>query len=129
MFLFFKSCHAGWTGPNCTQCVPLVGCNATRGGCIRAMECICHEGWKGPLCGEPICSERCALPYGRCSVCIDFIVDISKQLKLQLVYSISQYMYCIHFYHMIRKTLPGDVSAKKGGLEMIVTFASHILAV
>ena len=80
-FSYFKSCHAGWRGPNCTQCVPLVGCNATRGGCIRAMECICHEGWKGPLCGEPICSERCVLPYGRCSVCINFIVDISKRLN------------------------------------------------
>ena len=30
---------------------------------------------------------------------------------------------------MIRKTLLEDVSAKKGGLEMIVTFVSHILAV
>ena len=114
-----------------THWLPLVGCNATRGRCIRAMECICHEGWKGPLCGEPICSERCVLPYGRCSVRISFIVDILKRycLKPQLIYAIFQYMHSVQFYHMIRKTLLADVSAKKAGLERIVIFVSHILAV
>ena len=92
------------------------------------MECICHEGWKGPLCGEPICSERCVLPYGRCSVCIDFIVDIFILIQ-ELIYDIVQNLYSIQFYRTIRKTLLADVSAKKGGLEMIVTFVNHIPAV
>ena len=64
--IFLWSCHAGWSGENCTTCQPLGGCE--HGSCNRAMECICDEGWKGALCHEPICNEHCVRPYGTCRV-------------------------------------------------------------
>ena len=77
------------------------------------MECICHEGWKGPLCGEPICSERCVLPYGRCSVCIDFIVDIFERLTTAHLSYISIYVLnTMSFYD--QKDTPGRCICEKG---------------
>ena len=78
------------------------------------MECICHEGWKGPLCGEPICSERCVLPYGRCSVCIDFIVDIFERLifTAHLSYISIYVLNTISLYD--QKDTPGRCICEKG---------------
>lgn len=45
-------CRVGWTGPNCTECVPYPGC--VHGTCKRPWECRCQPGWTGDLCEEKL---------------------------------------------------------------------------
>lgn len=45
-------CKVGWTGPNCTECVPYPGC--AHGTCRRPWECRCQTGWAGDLCEEKL---------------------------------------------------------------------------
>lgn len=51
-------CRVGWTGPNCTECVPYPGC--VHGSCKRPWECRCEAGWAGDLCNEKLtyCDEH-----------------------------------------------------------------------
>jgi len=51
-------CRVGWTGPNCTECVPYPGC--VHGSCKRPWECRCEPGWAGDLCNEKLtyCDEH-----------------------------------------------------------------------
>ncbi|KZC06059.1 Delta-like protein C [Dufourea novaeangliae] len=51
-------CRVGWTGPNCTECVPYPGC--VHGSCKRPWECRCEPGWAGDLCNEKLtyCEEH-----------------------------------------------------------------------
>lgn len=40
----------GYTGPDCTECVPYPGCS--QGTCRKPWECRCKPGWTGDLCDE-----------------------------------------------------------------------------
>ena len=54
-------CRVGWTGPNCTECVPYPGC--VHGSCKRPWECRCEPGWAADLCNEKLtyCDEHPAI--------------------------------------------------------------------
>ena len=83
-------------------------------------------------CVESLSAASAVFCHTEGVVYVSISLTISEReyfLKPNLIYTIFQYMYSVQCYHMIRKTLPADVSAKKGGLEMIVTFVSHILDV
>ena len=43
-------CREGWTGYNCTQCIPYWSC--VHGHCNKPWECICDAGYFGKECNE-----------------------------------------------------------------------------
>ncbi|KAF7487799.1 Neurogenic locus protein delta [Sarcoptes scabiei] len=45
-------CRMGWTGQDCSKCVPYPNCK--NGYCNIGMECICKEGWGGLLCDKDL---------------------------------------------------------------------------
>ena len=56
--MILKSCHPGYTNPNCDECIVRAGC--VHGTCEHPHDCLCgpgtaNENWSGVLCDEPIC--------------------------------------------------------------------------
>ena len=52
--MYFQSCFDGWTGTNCTQCLPMAGC--LHGDCgEHPNTCECEANFEGHLCDQPIC--------------------------------------------------------------------------
>ena len=43
-------CRDGWTGPNCTECVPYWNCQ--HGSCNKPWECNCDKGYFGLECND-----------------------------------------------------------------------------
>ena len=43
-------CRDGWTGPNCTECVPYWNCQ--HGSCKKPWECNCDPGYFGLECND-----------------------------------------------------------------------------
>ena len=43
-------CKDGWTGPNCTECVPYWNCQ--HGTCQKPWECNCDAGYFGLECND-----------------------------------------------------------------------------
>ena len=39
------TCHPGWTGEDCSECVPLPDCQ--NGFCEKPLECRCEPGYEG----------------------------------------------------------------------------------
>ena len=58
------SCHPGWTGVNCDQCVTLPGCSYY-GYCTKPMECLCKYGYEGHFCNTPTCRDGCNATTGK----------------------------------------------------------------
>jgi len=66
-------CNPGWSGQNCTACLPLQGCNEIGGGCVDPTtniqvpnSCICKSDYTGPLCNRPKCNPPCVVGQGTC---------------------------------------------------------------
>ena len=59
------SCHPGWTGELCDECIKLPGCSR-HGHCTKPLECTCDDGYQGNFCSKPICREGCHPQYGFC---------------------------------------------------------------
>lgn len=67
-------CNPGWTGTNCTDCVPLKGCSPIGGYCKDPNNptkqtphgCICKTDYTGPLCDQPKCVPTCTKGQGAC---------------------------------------------------------------
>ena len=66
MIIFVFRCHPGWTGENCTECIPLPGCHWRNGYCSKPMECKCHYGYHGNFCKHANCTKGCHDQYGYC---------------------------------------------------------------
>jgi len=61
-------CFDGWEGENCTECIPMAGCE--KGHCTdHPHTCSCEPDWEGALCNEPICNPPCV--NGKCIVGAD----------------------------------------------------------
>lgn len=45
-------CKVGWTGANCTECVPYPGC--AHGSCSEPWTCNCDPGYGGMTCEEKL---------------------------------------------------------------------------
>ena len=50
------TCHPGWTGEDCSECVPLPDCQ--NGFCEKPLECRCRPGYEGQ---GPMINERTPL--------------------------------------------------------------------
>jgi len=67
-------CNPGWTGANCTTCLPLKGCSTIGGSCVDPNNpsrqvpngCLCKTGYTGALCSQPMCTPACASGHGKC---------------------------------------------------------------
>ncbi len=60
-----SSCHPGWRGENCTECVPLPDC--LNGFCDKPLECKCQDGYLGQFCHKPKCRDGCDKDNGFCT--------------------------------------------------------------
>ena len=49
------TCHPGWTGEDCSECVPLPDCQ--NGFCEKPLECRCRPGYEGQ--GQATSERRC----------------------------------------------------------------------
>ena len=50
----FYRCFDGWSGGNCSTCMPSAGC--LHGTCgDTPLTCQCEDGWEGALCDMPVC--------------------------------------------------------------------------
>ncbi|KOX79871.1 Neurogenic locus protein delta [Melipona quadrifasciata] len=47
-----STCHNGWKGAYCDQCVRYPGC--LHGSCQKPWECLCDEGWGGLFCNQDL---------------------------------------------------------------------------
>ena len=45
-------CRVGWSGSNCSECVPYPGCKM--GNCTQPWTCDCQPGWGGIDCTEKL---------------------------------------------------------------------------
>jgi len=67
-------CNPGWTGVNCSDCVPLKGCSTLGGYCKNPNNpadqephaCKCLPDYTGPLCDQPKCQPSCVSGHGEC---------------------------------------------------------------
>ena len=54
-------CKDGWTGPNCTECVPYWNCQ--HGTCQKPWECNCDAGYFGLECNDTKTIGNCFFSY------------------------------------------------------------------
>ena len=71
-------CRDGWTGPNCTECVPYWNCQ--HGSCKKPWECNCDPGYFGLECNDTktVGIGSSYLFYESSSLFLQIIVNTSK---------------------------------------------------
>lgn len=58
------SCHPGYTGVNCTDCIRTPGC--VNGFCDKPLQCICRPDYFGDFCERAECRVGCDPVRGFC---------------------------------------------------------------
>ena len=63
-------CRVGWTGANCTECVPYPGCS--HGTCSEPWTCNCDPGYGGITCEEKLdfCEKMDSNPCQNGGTCL-----------------------------------------------------------
>ena len=71
-------CRDGWTGPNCTECVPYWNCQ--HGSCKKPWECNCDPGYFGLECNDTktVGIGSSYLFYESSTLFLQIIVNTSK---------------------------------------------------